>query len=337
MDSNEVIQTAHQQQPFVVTRLQKAVASQQLAHAFLFAGPNGQGQAVVGLWLAMRLMCEHPTTNGDPDGTCSQCQRISRHEHPDVIEVHPDGLSIKIDQIRYLQDEFTKTAVEGVQKIFIIYEADKMTDNAANGLLKFIEEPRGQQTAILMVENPKQVLPTIVSRTQVIDFHQVQPQIYQQQLLAQGFTEYETPLVMALSDSLSTAKTWLEDDWFKVSQAAVVKLVAQILTLDPEAFNLVQIELMPLSKERERQGVLIAMLAAAWRDVVMMKTQADTNLRFVDNAVWQTALAKYSVEQLLAAQDIILTLPVMLQQNIGFQTTVETGVLKCQFALGGTQ
>ncbi|MFL1696145.1 DNA polymerase III subunit delta' [Weissella kandleri] len=336
MDANEVIQTAHHQQQTVITRLQKAVASQQLAHAFLFAGPNGQGQAAVASWLAMRLMCENPMANGDPDGTCSQCQRISQHEHPDVIEVHPDGLSIKIDQIRYLQDEFTKTAVEGAQKIFIIYEADKMTDNAANGLLKFIEEPHGQQTAILMVENPKQLLPTIVSRTQVIEFHQMQPKAYQQQLLNQGFTEYETPLVMALTDSLSMAKTWLEDDWFKLSQEAVVKLVTQILILDPEAFNSVQMEFMPLAKERERQGVLIAMLAAAWRDVVMMKIQADTNLRFVDNTAWQTALAKYSVEQLLAAQDIILTLPVLLQQNIGFQTTVETGVLKCQFALGGT-
>ena len=95
MDAKELIAQANAQQPQLIAQFKQAVASEQLAHAFLFTGPRGRGQDLVADWLAMRLMCRNVTADGQPDGMCDQCQRIASHEHPDVIQLAPDGNSIK--------------------------------------------------------------------------------------------------------------------------------------------------------------------------------------------------------------------------------------------------
>ncbi|MFG5456460.1 DNA polymerase III subunit delta', partial [Enterococcus faecalis] len=77
----------------------------------------------------------------EPCESCRNCQRIESGNHPDVHVVHPDGLSIKKGQIQALQEEFSKTGLESHKKLYIISHADQMTVNAANSLLKFLEEP----------------------------------------------------------------------------------------------------------------------------------------------------------------------------------------------------
>ena len=101
----------------------------------------------------MRLFCQNPDDQGFPCGVCNECRRIIEKEHPDVVEIEPDGQSIKVDQVRFLKSEFSKSAVEGNQKVFIIFAAETMTTSAANSLLKFIEEPVGNTVAFLITSN----------------------------------------------------------------------------------------------------------------------------------------------------------------------------------------
>src|SRR5690606_36803569 len=102
---------------------------------------------------------------------CTQCKRIQSGNHPDVHIIKPDGQSIKIEQISFLQKEFTYTGLESNRKVYIIEEADKMTVNAANRLLKFLEEPNQETVAILITSQIGKMLDTIVSRCQRITFH----------------------------------------------------------------------------------------------------------------------------------------------------------------------
>lgn len=333
MEAKEIVKRAYLQQSALVERFKLAIESQQLAHAFLFTGPKGQGQMDVAIWLAMRLMCDHPQVNGDPDLTCTQCQRIAAHEHPDVIEVKPDGRSIKIDQIRYLRDEFNKTAVEGQQKIFIISAADTMTDNAANGLLKFIEEPVGQQTAILMAENRQQILSTIVSRTQVIDFHAIEPLAYQQALIQLGYPQARVSLVSALTSNLEVAGEWLTDDWFNQSYHAINDLVEGILNLDPKTFSQVQINLMALAQDKNQQVVLLNLLASAWRDLLLLLDGAIKEPRMIEAQQWLKIARPFGIDKILKVQELVLEAPKWLNSNINFQTVIETTILKSQFIL----
>lgn len=325
--STQIIETAHAQQPQLVTQFKHAIANNQLAHAFLFSGPAGRGQIDVATWLAMRLLCEAPTAEGDPDGTCANCLRIANNEHPDVLVVRPEGKSLKIDQIRALKDEFSKKAVESNQKVFIIVGADTMTTSAANGLLKFMEEPAGPQTAILLAEHRSQMLPTIISRTQVIEFNAGDTAHFEQQLLALGYSNAELGLVKLLTDSVQEAESWLEDDWFKQAQETIIKIMVALLGKQGSAISLIQTDMMALAKTPEQQSTLLDMFAQAWRDQMMRQLMTDYQMSF--SGVKETA----PLPAIMDILDNMTTARQRRQLNVNFQTVMEALVLEVQFKL----
>lgn len=322
-----IIDTAHTQQPQLVAQFKNAIASNQLAHAFLFSGPAGRGQLDVATLLAMRLLCEAPTDAGDPDGTCVNCMRIAKDEHPDVLVVRPEGKSLKIDQIRALKDEFSKKAVESSQKVFIIVGADTMTTSAANGLLKFMEEPAGPQTAILLAEHRSQMLPTIISRTQVIEFNAGDSAQLEKQLLALGYTNDELQLVRLLTDSVQEAQTWLEDDWFKNVQDVMTKMMNALLKNQGSAISLVQTDLTALAKTPEQQNTILDIFAQAWRDQMMRQLVTGYQPSFAG----VTAVAP--LDDVMAVIDNVTKARQRRQLNINFQTVMEAFVLEAQFKL----
>jgi DNA polymerase-3 subunit delta' len=252
-----------------------------------------------------------------------------------VIEIVPEGQSIKVDQVRFLREEFSKTAVEGKQKVFVVAGADTMTSSAANGLLKFIEEPVGEQTAILIAENRSQVLPTVISRTQVIDFPALGPEQMRQELVELGFSEQAAELARQLTDSTDIAAGWLLDDWFAKAQKAIVSLVSGVMTNDTTTFTHVQTELMPLADGPDRQRLLLAMFAQAWRDVLLLRAGDISVSRFAGATQWQVDARRFTTAQLIAVLDKVLAAPQRLQKNISFQTTTESVVLEAQFELAG--
>ncbi len=111
--------------------------------------------------------------NGLPCGKCNNCQRIQSQEHPDVVEIEPDGQSIKVDQIRRLQTEFSRSGYESRKKVFFIQEAEKMNASAANSLLKFLEEPPGDFLSDFRNGIVGRILPTIQSRCQIFHFQEL--------------------------------------------------------------------------------------------------------------------------------------------------------------------
>ena len=131
-----------QMQPIVYQQLQRSFEHGRIAHAYLFEGEKGTGKHEVGIWLAQHLFCTQMKDNL-PCGKCNNCQRIEKKEHPDVLVIEPEGQTIKVDQIRRLQTEFSRSGYESRKKVFLIKEAEKMNSSAANSLLKFLEEPPG--------------------------------------------------------------------------------------------------------------------------------------------------------------------------------------------------
>lgn len=330
-----ICQMALDQQPQLVAHFKHMVQAGTLAHAFLFAGPDGRGQLPLAKWLAMRLFCQHVDANGNPDGTCVDCVRIAKGEHPDVLELAPTGQRLKIDQIRQLRSEFTKKAVEGQQKVFIIRGADTMTTSAANSLLKFIEEPVGQQTAILLAENRQQLLPTIISRTEVIEFPRVAAQDFHQQVMDLGYSDEESYLVQALTDSLTEARNWLEDDWFASAVRAVTQLVTELLQGDLTAFTTVQTNIVPLASDRSRAKTLMAMVVQAWRDLLMQRlvpSQQQPHFVALTNQ-WAPLAEVVPTDVILTVLEQALSMQQRWQLNISFQATLEAFVLTSQLTL----
>lgn len=164
--------------------LQNALRKDAVSHAYLFTGPAGSGQVKMALTFAQAIFCT--ASKDDACGECLECRKVEHGNHPDLTLLRPDGSSIKIDQIRELQRVFSYRS-EGINpKVYIIEGADKMTVQAANSLLKFLEEPPAPAVGILISDNSSSLLPTIQSRTQRIPFSPLHPDIMLQALSGEG-------------------------------------------------------------------------------------------------------------------------------------------------------
>jgi DNA polymerase-3 subunit delta' len=148
--------------------LRRAIRDHKLPHAYLFVGPAGVGKRATAIALAKAVNC--PSGAGDACERCAVCQRIDRRLYPDVHQVEPQGQVIKIDQIRQLQTSLMLQAYEGRCKVAILDAAEKLSIEAANSLLKILEEPPPATLFILICQNLGGVPGTVISRAQVLRF-----------------------------------------------------------------------------------------------------------------------------------------------------------------------
>ena len=148
--------------------LKRAVNNDKVPHAYLFSGLAGIGKKLVAMRLAKSLQCE--AIDNKPCGICLPCKKIEDGNHPDILMVEPDGQFIKVDQIRELQKKLGYKPFEGKATVCIIDGADKLNISAANSLLKTLEEPPARTHLVLIAENIRMVIPTILSRCQRINF-----------------------------------------------------------------------------------------------------------------------------------------------------------------------
>jgi len=141
-----------------------------VTHAYLIDENNCDETYEMILAFVKRLLCTKEHTIYDYDA-CPLCKRIDSGNYPELKIIEPDGVYIKKNQILELQKEFSKSSVEGNKKIYIIRDCEKMRPEAANSMLKFLEEPEDDIVAILMSNNINNVLSTIVSRCKMIKFN----------------------------------------------------------------------------------------------------------------------------------------------------------------------
>lgn len=164
-------------QPQLFKEFNQILKSDRMNHAYLFSGDFASFDFA--LYLAKSCFCEN-LQDGLPCGKCRECQLIAENEFSDVKIVKPSGQVIKTDTIRELMRDFSRSGFEGKSQVFIIQDCEKMHVNAANSLLKFIEEPQSSSYMILLTSDENKVLPTIKSRTQIFRFPKNKPLLIEQ-------------------------------------------------------------------------------------------------------------------------------------------------------------
>ncbi len=154
--------------------LQSTMKRGRIPHAYLFHGIQGIGKRTTANILAKALNCIQD--NADSCDECPSCLKVEHGNHPDVVVIEPEGIFIKIDAIRALQDQIKFSPFEGKKKVFIIADADRMNDASGNALLKTLEEPSPSNILILTTSRIHTLPQTIISRCQKIRFHPVRPE-----------------------------------------------------------------------------------------------------------------------------------------------------------------
>lgn len=202
--------------PAVTKKLAQVASEGKLAHAYLFAGLNEKTALITALWLACYVNC---LGQDKPDGTCNHCLRILRGDFPDVVRVAPQGNSLSISLIRPLKEELAKSPDESDLRVFIIEQAEKLTQSAANAMLNLLEEPVAPVVTILIANNRAQILPTIRSRTQIVNFKDGT----QDELLAYGLASDELAAI-GQSEQLTQEAHYLHQELLAHDQLAFLRV-----------------------------------------------------------------------------------------------------------------
>jgi len=155
---------------WAVKLLAEHVARSRERHAYLLTGPSGVGRRTLALRFAQALNCTQPPKAGQPCRLCSTCKRIEQEQHPDlaVVEAEREGETLRIDQIRELQHTLSLAPYEARYRVALVLRFEEAHISAANAMLKTLEEPPPQVVVILTARSAESLLPTIVSRAEVI-------------------------------------------------------------------------------------------------------------------------------------------------------------------------
>ncbi len=317
-------------QPVVMKQLQTIFEKNRTGHAYIFDGEKGTGKKEIALFFIKLLLCLNPSKNV-PCETCRNCKRIETGNHPNVKQIEPDGQFIKIDQIRDLISGMTKTSMEAGRKIYVLHHADRMNTSSANTLLKFLEEPEGSVTAILLTESYQSILPTIQSRCQHIKFAAIPREFLLKQLQEQGITFSMASTVSMLTNNLETAISLAHDEQFAHARKTVLKLVETVRKNVHEALLVVYEDWLLSFKEKEEIERALDLLLFAYRDIVAIKANPQSSCTYPDMVQsWKEIALHTTYDRLSDQLQAILQARQNLQRNMNRSLLMEQLMLNLQ-------
>lgn len=314
----------------VVRILTNSINKKRISHAYLFEGGKGTGKMKIAIELAKSFLCKH-LDGSQSCGNCLECKRVDSGNHPDIHLIKPDGQTIKIEQIRLLQKEFSYRGMESIKKVYIIEDTEKMSISAANSLLKFLEEPDGSSVAILLTTQVQRILRTILSRVQVISFSSLTTQQLMKSLENEGVSQPLTKLLGQLTNDIEEAYELYQDDWIAQARNIVIQLGEELSTRPQQVLLTLQDYWFHQFKERDQLNLGLDIMLLWYRDVLRTLISNTDQLVFIDQLDRLERLALNSSQRKVSQQMTdILEAKRRLAANVNPQLLMEQLMLKLQ-------
>jgi DNA polymerase-3 subunit delta' len=297
----------------------------QMPQALLLTGPPNVGKGTLGHFLAQSLNCRGESK---PCGRCLSCHKIISGNHPDVRIFDDDNEVIKIGQIRALQRELSLSPHESQYRVALLCNFARATTSAANALLKTLEEPNEQVVIILTATDPSRLLPTIVSRCQMLTLRLLPRQEILEALQTrwQASPEQAKLLAQLAAGRLGWAVKALTDKNFLERRARYLHELLDLLRMS-RAERLAYAQ--SLSRDPGRIKEILALWLTLWRDLLLLKSGNQTNIVNLD---WQENLQTIARKlNLFQAKETVARLRaalINLERNVNPRLNLEVVLLK---------
>lgn len=267
---------------WAVDMLRQHAARGEARHAYLFSGPPGLGRRTLALRLAQALNCPKPLAPGIPCGLCRDCKQIEAMQHPDmnVVQAETEGGTLKVDQIREVQRSLSLKPYQSRYRVALFLRFQEANDNAANALLKTLEEAPAHAILLLTADSPEQLLPTINSRCEILRLRPLPIEAVTADLIYRGVDEERARLLAHISGGRPGYARRLVDDVTLLEKRD--ERLNDLQTLLPaarvEKFSYAD----KLSKDKDAMRQAITIWLSYWRDVMLRVAGAETPLINVD-------------------------------------------------------
>jgi DNA polymerase-3 subunit delta' len=264
----------------IVDRLSRAVANQEVSHAYLFAGPDHVGKSTLARIFAQALLC---TSEGHrPCGQCRACGLVAANRHPDLLTLNlawqemifatkGTATSVSVDAVRQMNTELSRRPHDGRYKILLIPDAETLTTAAANAFLKTLEEPPAYVIILLTVRDLELLLPTIRSRCQPLHLSTLPlGEIEQVLMQAHGVSPDQAKLLARLSGGrIGWAINAVQDRNVLNQRASTLATLYQLIR-----GNRAERLLLAASLAKSNDMEVMALWASWWRDVLLIQNGA---------------------------------------------------------------
>lgn len=310
----------------IIQYIENAVKTDKVSHAYILNGEKGSGKRLLARLFSMSLQCQNRDEDGDACGKCQSCVQAINNNHPDIIKVeHEKPNSVGIDDIRkQLNEDVMIKPYSSRYKIYIIPDADLMTEAAQNALLKTIEEPPEYAVIILLTENADILLPTIRSRCVMLKLRNIKDQLVKRYLMENlEIPDYKADICVAFAQgNVGRAIMLATSDHFNEIKEEAVHLMRNIDDMELS-------ELMAAVKRCTAYKLEISdyfdVMAIWFRDVLIFKATKN-----VDRVVFSDQLKyikeranKSSYEGIEIILDALEKAKARLKSNVNFELTME--------------
>lgn len=302
-----------------------ALKSGKLAHAYLLTGPRGIGKETIARALAQAFFCAQE--DGTPCNSCTSCQKIMAGNYADLHVIEQAGTAIKIEQVREIQKICQYKSYEGRGKAFIIKNAETMTPEGANCLLKVLEEPKGDTLFLLIAENPYALLQTVLSRCQRLNLQPLPVGTVTDWLIHQGFEEDKAKVAAFLSNGLPGKALELVDSDESGKRLEVARRVEGVMTGD-----LVRVLRIAEEMDNNKETILeeLDLLALWYRDLLVWKTTREEGLLINIDMVAEISKQAAKVDAVILQENLanIMKTKSNLRANANLRLNLESLLLK---------
>lgn len=308
----------------IIQYIQNAVTQQKVSHAYILNGERGSGKKMLANLFAMTLQCEKHTP--EPCGTCHSCVQAKSGNHPDIIRVeHEKPNTISVDDIRtQVNNDIGIKPYSGPYKIYVIPEADLLSVQAQNALLKTIEEPPEYAVIFLLTENAESLLPTIMSRCVMLKLRNIRTTLIKKYLMEQmQIPDYQADICAAFAQgNMGRAIMLASSEHFNEIKEEALQLLRHINEMEiPEIVSAIK----KIGAYKLSINDYLDIIMIWYRDVLIYKATKDVNgVVFADQLKYLKERAnKSSYEGIETILESLEKAKARLKANVNFDLVME--------------